>query len=171
MALPNNPIIEQDGYIKIRDGAGTPKEYTVVYEDGDFKVTGLKKGGAALKVFNDRGVPYAAREGELISFGFSFSAHAVTLTEGTTGTLRDVVMKEGEWSDAESKLTAAQGGAYMLEVEWGAERSDFGGSADAKTIFKFCELTVDFEESSPSKFSISGTAYMFGGYANAVTWS
>lgn len=171
MALPQTPILKKDGKITIRDGGsgGAQKEYEVIYEDGNFKTTGLKHNGANTQVFVDRTIPYGMRQTDLIEIQFSFSAHAIMFTDADA-TLRDVALGEGAWSGAVSTLPAAQGDAYLLEVEIQVERTAFGATSDGTMTMLYCDLTVDYEEGDPGLFSISGRAIMFGGYENAVTW-
>ena len=38
-----SPIVAADGVLTITDGAGTPLSYTVAYDMGDFKISGLNR--------------------------------------------------------------------------------------------------------------------------------
>lgn len=172
MALPQTPMLKQDGTIIIRDGGsgGAQKTYEIVYEDGNFKWSGLKKNGKQTQVFFDRGEPYGMRQTDPIEIQFSFSADAIMFTD-SEATLRDVVTGEGAWAAAVSTLPIAQGDAYLLEVELQIERTTFGATQDGTVTMLYCDMAVDFEEGGPGKFSVSGRAILFGGYENAVTWT
>lgn len=175
MAIPATPIIPQDGQIRLRDNtSGTRKSLIIAYEDGDFKITGLVEGMAAQQIFLDRGIPYAGRKGDLQAISFSFSAHAVAFSDSSAGTPMDAILKTGSWSGAVSMLPSSSGDLYLLNVDFAAERSNFGGTADAALDMQYCGLTMDFEEGMPGKFNVSGTAYMFGGMGATpapISWS
>lgn len=161
MALASNPVIPADGILTISDGAALT--YTVLYEDGDFSVSGLTKGQKAVSVFKDRGATYSVRETEDQEIEFSFSAHLVTLRgDGTLAGLEDVVNKKGVWAAATSTLSTAAGGfdTYLLKVAWSFERSNYGDTVgDRSVTLKYCRLTMDASEGTPGKISIKGTAY------------
>lgn len=170
--LAKNPVVPTDGKITLTDGtSGTAKTYEVIYEDGDFSVTGVSKDQNAVVVFKDRGRNYAARETEDQDLEFTFSAHAVGWADGTEAGLLDVVTRTGAWAAAASILPIAYGDAYMLQLAFLEERSSLGATADCSLTLKYCKLQADFAEGIPGKFTIKGTAYKFAHDANSVVWA
>lgn len=160
-SLAATPVIPADGILTVTDGAAL--SYTVVYEDGDFSVSGMTHSQKAVAVFKDRGATYAVRETEDQEIEFSFSAHLITLRgDGTNAGLEDVVNKKGVWAAATSTLPTANGGfdTYLLSVKWAFERSNYGDTVgDRSVTLKYCRLTLDASEGVPAKISIKGTAY------------
>lgn len=176
MSVTSAALVPRDGSLTITDGTGTPLSFGVVYEDGDFSLTGIKKDSRAQVAFRDRGSLYSVRETETEDMSFSFSAHLVYLRgDGTTAGIEEVVRRLGAWSAAISTLPAAAGGGpsgagtYTLTVTWSAERTDFGHSQDQGVALKYCSLNLDFSEGVPGKISISGTVYVYGNDYLTVT--
>lgn len=158
MAMTTNPLIPADGTITITDGAALT--YTIVYEDGDFSMTGLMKSQMTLQAFKDRGITYSVRQTEDSNIEFSFSCHAISvLGDGVTATPSDVALKLGVWAAATSKIAVTQGDAYLLQVKWTGERTNFGSTADTTATLKYCSLALDFAEGLPGKLSIKGTCF------------
>lgn len=158
MAVSTNPLIPADGSITITDGAALT--YTIPYEDGDFAMDGLEANQKSVVAFKNRGKTYSVRETEDVDIGFSFSAHAIAaLGDGATAMLSDVALKLGVWAAATSKITGAQGNAYLLQVKWTGERSIFGATADTTVTLKYCRLVLSLAEGIPGKFSIKGTCF------------
>jgi hypothetical protein len=162
MADKNFPTIIKDGTITIRDGAGTPLEYVVVFEDGNFSISDLRQGGQDLQEFEDRGSVYAARKVGRKSKTFTFEAHLLRFKrEGSGNThLPDVVLKQGAWASATS-TGAAYSDAHLVEVEFSADRSGLGESTDTSITLKYCSLSQGISEGVPGKISISGTCHAF----------
>lgn len=161
--LSLSPIIPNDGQLVISDGAGSPLTYTVVYEDGDFSYSGVKKGQKAVQKFQDRGRDYAWRETSDEDIEVSFSCHCVAFggDGSTTTTPNNVFEKTGTWASATSMLPAAAGGGssgvWAVKLVFTAERSNNGATADSTVTFKYfhCE-DISFTEGSPSKLSFKG---------------
>jgi hypothetical protein len=159
MAVTANPLVPVDGTLLINDGAAL--SYTIVYEDGDFSASNIKKGQKAVVAFRDRGATYSVREMEDEEIEFSFSAHAVALLgDGTTAMPTDVVAKKGVWAAATSLLASTSGDAYLLKLTFTGERSNFGATNDTTMVLKYCHCTIDFAEGSPGKFSVKGKAFI-----------
>lgn len=172
-AVPSTPIVPKDGTILINDNTGTPLAHTVIYEDGDFQVTNLKKGQNAIEIFKDRGAPYAVREVEVEEIEFTFSAHIVGFVgEGSQATLNDPVLRKGLWASAVSMLPVAYGDAYLLKVTWTNERTNFDAAADASLVLKYCHLSMDGGEGVPGKWQIKGRAIVLAHDAAAsIAWT
>jgi hypothetical protein len=152
------PFIPADGSLTITDGGALT--FTLLYTDGDFQVTGLSAAQKSAQEFKTRGKVYSVRDVEEQSMEFSFTAHATQiLGDGTTATLADVILKKGPWIAATSKLPAANGDTYCVQVAWTGERSTFGATADNVVTLKYCHLVLDFAEGVPGKLSVKGTAY------------
>lgn len=171
MALPTTPIIPIDGAIVLSDNTGTPITITVAYEDGDLQVSGLEQAYMEVQVIESRGTPYAARNVRYKPIEFSFTAHLVGTVDATDSSLLAALLKLGTtpWASATSMLATAKGDAYMLKVAWTAERTNFGGTADASLTLKYCRLSVDMSEGVPGKLSVKGTCYRFG--SDWIAWT
>lgn len=171
MALPTNPLIPIDGAIVVSDNTGTPITLTMTYEDGDLNVAGLEQAYMEVQVFEARGVPYAARNVRYKPIEFSFTAHLVGTVDASDASILAALLKLATtpWASATSQLATAKGDAYMLQVKWTGERTNFGGSADASLTLKYCRLSVDIAEGVPTKLNIKGTCYRFG--SDWVAWT
>lgn len=158
MSNAANPLIPHDGTITITEGGVI--SLALLYEDGDFQVSGLTNSQKTRQSFKSRGKTYAVRDVEDQDIEFSFTCHAVHIIgDGTTGTIGDAVLKKAAWSTAASKLPVANGDAYLVQVAWTGERTTFGASNDNGISLKYCALTMDFSEGVPGKLSIKGTCY------------
>lgn len=159
MANAASPLIPVDGSIVITDGASL--SLTLSYEDGDLQISSLNgQNQKSFVSFKGRGKTYAVRAVEDVDIEFSFSAHAVGIIgDGTTALLGDAVLKKGVWASATSKLPTANGDAYLLQVRWTGERTNFGAAADSVVTLKYCALTMDISEGVPGKISVKGTCY------------
>lgn len=161
MANATVPLIPADGTLTITDGAAL--SYTIVYEDGDFAVTGLKKGQMAHVVGKDRGIPVWIRDTERDeSIAFSFSCHAMAVVgDNTTATIGDIIMRLRVWAAFTSTLPTAGGDTYCVTLTFTGERTNFGATADTTMVLKYCHLTGDFSEGIPGKWSIKGEAFCY----------
>ena len=159
MSNTANPLIPADGSTVITDGGALT--LTVNYEDGDLSITGLNgQNQKSYQSFKHRGKTYAVRAVEDVDIEFSFTCHAVHIIgDGTTGTLGDAILRKAVWSAATSKLASTAGDAYLLQVKWTGERTNFGATNDNTVQVKYCSLTLDFSEGVPGKFSVKGTCY------------
>ncbi len=162
MALSATPIVPRDGVLTIKDNTGTPLVYTLPYTDGDFSLSGLVEDQSAVQSFKNRGRTYAIRKTEDQDMEFSFSCHAhALLGDGTLAGLYDVLAKKGVWASAVSTLPAAAGDAFCVTLTFTAERSNMGATTDVSVVLKYCRLSGDFQEGTPSTVSFSGTAYCY----------
>lgn len=158
MSNANTPIIPKDGVLHILDGAGTPLDFTVLYDGGDLSFSGLNQGFSTRQIFMSRGVPYSVRDTELKPIEFTFTCDAVhILGDGTTATIYDVLMKKAPWASATSTLPTTRGDTYCLTFKFTAERSNLGATADNTVTLKYCFFEMDFAEGIPGKWTIKGT--------------
>lgn len=159
MANTANPLIPVDGSVQITDGGAL--SLTLSYEDGDLSISGLNgQNQKSFQSFKARGKTYAVRAVEDVDIEFSFTCHAVHIIgDGTTGTLGDAILKKAVWAAATSKLATTNGDAYLLQVRWTGERTNFGATNDNVVTMKYCALTLDFSEGVPGKLSVKGTCY------------
>jgi hypothetical protein len=160
MALATIPIIPRDGTITLADATGSPITCTVVYEDGDASITGLRQGQFSQEVFRDRGLFYGARNVQEEEVEISFSAHVVAFTDATEKLLSDAVRKTGAFASGVSQL-GANADVWALKVTFAAERTNYGASADTSVAFTYVrDMSVDFAEGVPSKFTFKGKAML-----------
>lgn len=158
MANTANPLIPFDGQVTVTDGGAL--SLVLLYEDGDFNVTGLNSSQKTRQSFKSRGKTYAVRDVEDQDIEFSWTAHAVHIIgDGTTATLGDVVLKKAVWAAATSKLASANGDSYLVQVSWRGERTNFGATNDNVITMKYCSVSMDFTEGVPGKISIKGTCF------------
>ena len=158
MAITANPLVPVDGKLVITDGGAL--SYEILYEDGDFSASNIKKAQKAVVAFRDRGATYAVRETDDEEVEISFTAHAVAmLGDGATAMPMDIVARKGVWAAATSKLATTAGDGYLLQVQFTGERTNFGATADTTLTLKYCNLALDFSEGIPGKFSIKGKAF------------
>lgn len=159
MANTANPLIPPDGQITISDGGAL--SLVLLYEDGNLQISGLNgQNQKSFQSFRSRGKTYAVRAVEDVDIEFNFDAHAVHIIgDGTTATLGDIALKKGAWSSATSKLAVANGDAYLVQVSWRGERTNFNATNDNVITMKYCALTLDFAEGVPGKLSVKGTCY------------
>ena len=167
MANAATPFVPKDGQLKFSDGAAL--NLIIPYEDGDLQLTGLTEGQQAHAAFNSRGKVYSVRKTEDQPIEFTFTCHATQLlSDGTTATPFDVVMKKGVWASA-TGLSPNTGDAFLVKATWTGERTDFGATADNTLVYKYCRLTMDFAEGIPGKLTVKGTAYNFSTDAYTYT--
>lgn len=155
MAIAATPLVPKDGTITITDGAGTPLEFEVTYEDGDFQIAGLAAGDWEVETFYDRGIPYTVRNVKRKTYEFTFTCHAIALSNNSSGVVLDVVRKAGTWGSATSVNTT--GDAHLVKVVFKGERTDLSATSDTFLNMFECHLQADFAEGIPGKLTIKGT--------------
>lgn len=158
MAMPDVPIIPSDGTTVITDGTTpTPLSHTIQYEDGDESFGPFRQGNKEYQVFRDRGQEYSARQTEDVDFRFTWTCHAVATTDASLPNILDIARWAGSWASAVSTLstTGSRGDVKTVQIAWTAERSNFGGSADAVLTLKYCIVSNEsFSQGIPGKWSI-----------------
>ena len=160
MAIANTGLLIEDGTITIQDGAALT--YTIIFEDGDLQINGLRRNQAAIVVGKDRGRNAWFREGEDQDFDISFSCQAVALLgDGTTATPNDVFLRKGVWAAAVSTLPLTTGDVYALKLTFTGERSNFGATSDTTVVAKYVTWEVSFSEGVPGKLSFKGTGHVY----------
>ena len=151
MAASTVPKIMRDGQITVISGGGSPVQYTVAYEDGDFSFSKEKD---ARIVIRDRGAIVGVRRGESPVISGSFTVHQRDFTDGSALTLVDMLDKTG----AASGHTSTGSGAYedfMVDLKLTIEGSDHNDTADGSATFSKCIASWDFAEGAPNKLSVS----------------
>lgn len=147
----------RDGLITISDDTGgTPLSVSVQYENGDFSISGLMEGQAAITQYLDRGTFYSARKTTQNFPQFSFTAHFTDLADGTDPTLFDLANKTGAWASAVSTL-GTNADVMTYDVSFTVEGTDHGDSADHVLTLADCHLSIDLAEGDPNTFTITGT--------------
>lgn len=156
MTVATSPIIPKDGVLTFADSTGSPITFAVVYEEGDFSISGIEEGDYEIEIFYDRHEPYSARKVRKKIYEWSFTAHLVAFTD-STGNMLDVVRFAGAFSAAISTGGAtARGDAKLIQLTWAAERTDYGGTADGSWVLKYNRITADIQEGIPTTITISG---------------
>lgn len=165
------PIVAADGVLTITDATTpSPLSYTVAYDMGDFKISGLNKANKETANFYSRGKFFAARDVKDKEFSFSFTAHLIGLL-GETGapTINDVILRKKDWAAAVSTLPATAGDTFHHTVTWTVERTNLGATADDAFALKYCELSVDWAEGDGSTVTINGVAKMYSTDGMTIT--
>lgn len=154
----------RDGTIKIIDGAGTPNEYTVAFETGDFTFAEPK---ADRVVIRDRGAIVGLRKGDDPVITGSFSVHMRSLTDTTADNLLDNIYNRGFNGSLVS--TGGDGFEQFLQsIEFTADTSGIAGKVYKATFAKcLIELGSMSESADGDTLSISFECY--GGVTYAQT--
>lgn len=145
----------RDGSLLIEDGTGTPLNYTVAYEAGDFS---FDIGKDEIAVYMDRGSVASVRKTNQGLPTGSFSVHFRDLTDGSNETLTDILDKSGAFAAAVSTL-GANADVYTVKITFTVEGSDHGDPADHVISFDDCYCTWSLAEGDPSTTSVSFTSY------------
>ena len=160
MAINTKPIVPRDGSITVADATGSPITSTITYEDGDFSVSGLKPGQKDHQMFLDRGTMYAARYTDESPVSFSFSAHATHISDATEKTFMDSFLKLGAFAAGVSQFGSDTDEVWAVKVTFTAEQTNSGAAVDGSVTLTYCVGECSFEEGTPGKFSVSGSAYL-----------
>ena len=166
--IASTPIVSADGVLTISDGAALT--YTVAYDMGDFKISGLNVANQESLNFYARGNYVGTRNIKDKEFTFSFTAHLIGLL-GETGapTINDVILRKKDWSAATSTLPGAAGDTFHHTILWTVERSNLGATSDDTFTLKYCELSVDWAEGDGSTVTINGVAKMYSTDGMTIT--
>ncbi|HIA01384.1 MAG TPA: hypothetical protein EYN66_05665 [Myxococcales bacterium] len=145
----------RDGKITITDGAAL--NFEVVFESGDFSVSGLMANQKEATVYMDRGDFASIRYTNQTFPSGSFSAHFADLSDATNQTLVDSLTRQGSWSLATSTL-GSNAEVYAVKMTLDIEGTDHGDTTDHAALDD-CVCSVDFAEGDPNSVSISFTCY------------
>jgi hypothetical protein len=145
----------RDGSLLIEDGTGTPLNYTVAYEAGDFS---YDIGKDEIAVYRDRGAIASVRKTNDGTPSGSFSVHFRDLSDGSDETLTDILDAKGAFAAAVSTL-GANADVYCVKLTFSVEGTDHGDSADHVVTFDDCYCTWSFSEGDPNSVSVSWTSY------------
>ena len=143
-----------DGTVVISDGTSpTPLSLTVTLEPGDFSCQPLRKVYTDLM---DRCQLVGSRATGVEPGSLSFSVHHTAFTDGSAGTLIDLIEGSGSFS-ARVSTDAGEFEGNVLQVAYTAEGTDHGDSADHVITFPKVRLFWDFAEGEPNTVNITGT--------------
>ena len=172
MAIASTPIVAADGVLVIKYGAGSPLSYTVAYDMGDFKISGLNVANQETLNFYARGNFFGTRNIKDKEFTFSFTAHLIGLG-GDSGspTINDVILRRSgsDWAAATSTLPTSAGDTFHHTIQWTVERTNLGATADDTFTLKYCELSIDWAEGDGSTCTINGVAKMYSTDGMTIT--
>ena len=145
----------RDGSLLIEDGTGTPLNYTVAYEAGDFS---FDIGKDEIAVYMDRGSVASVRKTNQGLPTGSFSVHFRDLTDGSNETLTDILDGNGAFAAALSTL-GANADVYTVKLTFTIEGTDHGDASDHVIAFDDCYATWSMAEGDPNTTSVSWTCY------------
>lgn len=152
-----------DGVILIEDGTGTPLVFTVMVGAGDFAYSAIKTRLSATTAYQSRGVlcsvRHTEREFPTISFSGLFVNYDGNTKTSSTGSIHEVVMKDGTvWNAAVSTL-GTNADVYTVDVTLTIEGTDFGDSGDHIVKWHDVELTIEGGEGDPTTWAVNGIVY------------
>ena len=155
MAISSVAKTNIDGTLLGQDGAATPLDVTVEYEDGDFSLDGVSEHQAEVLKFLDRGRLYSVRKGNDNWPTYSFSAHVTDISDATDETIWDFVNGTAAFSTFTSTYSA---NADINTCKWTLtiEGTDHGDGADHTIVMDDCTMSIAFAEGQPDKVTISG---------------
>ena len=155
MAEPTTVKTLRDGEVKFKDGAGTPLEYVVAYEEGNFAYADPK---AAQVVVRDRGAIAGLRKGDDPVISGSFSIHFRKMADTSDATMLDVINKTNAWASATS--TGGTGfEQFLVDLVFTVDSTAVGDTADDVATFSKCHLSYEFAEGETDKVTVNFECY------------
>ena len=153
--------VRRDGEVQFVDGTGSPKTYTVSYENGNVSF-GREK--AERIVIRDRGIIVGSRKGDdpVLTITFDVHMRSFTTTAGTDLTICDVMDNTGNVATIPWAKVSSAHEEWNLNLKFTVENTDHGGGADYVVTFATCIFTWEFSEGDPNTISV--TAECMGGY-------
>ena len=158
MALSSVVKNFRDGSLVINDGTGTPISITVQFDEGDFSISGLKAKLAETTGYETRGQLRSVRHTTRVYPTGSFTCMMADLSEATTGTVADALMKNGAFSAGVSTL-GANAEVYTVQMVFTVAGVVHGDASNATFTLNDVEGVVDFSEGDPDQLSISFTVW------------
>lgn len=164
----------RDGTITFSDGTGTPITGSVIFDEGDFSVTGLLPEQTEYTSYLSRGQPggaYSHRKTNWVAPKFSFSCKMTDLTDATEKLILDACRKTGAFAAGKSTL-ADDADVWTLEIVWTIESSNFGDAADHVVTIPYARITeFSVAEGDPNMFSISGDCLAKSAATDCITFA
>ena len=156
--------VRRDGQIQFLDGSGSPKAYTVAYENGNVSFDGGAK--ADRIVIRDRGVITGSRRGDdpIITITFDVHMRSLTTSAGTDLTICDVMDNSGNVASIPWAKASAAHEEWNLNLKLTIEGTDHADAADHTATFAACVFTWSFSEGDPNTISV--TAECMGSYTS-----
>jgi hypothetical protein len=153
----------RDGSLLIEDGTGTPNAFTVIYESGDFSVSGLVQGQKETTVYLDRGDLGSLRHTNQTFPSGSFSMHMVDLSDTGYATAVDLMLQSGKFVAGGATPGVSTLGAnaevYTVKMTLTIEGSDHGDGSDHTVVLDDCLCSIDAAEGDGNSLSVSFTCY------------
>lgn len=155
--------VRRDGQIQFLDGSGSPKTYTVSYENGNVSF-GREK--ADRIVIRDRGVIVGSRKGDdpVLTITFDVHMRSLTTSASTDLTICDVMDNTGNVPTIPWAKASAAHEEWNLNLKLTIEGTDHADAADHTATFAACVFTWSFSEGDPNTISV--TAECMGGYTS-----
>jgi len=154
--------VRRDGEVQFVDGSGSPKSYTVSYENGNVSF-GREK--AERIVIRDRGAIVGSRKGDdpVLTITFDVHMRSFTTSAGTDLTICDVMDNTGNVATIPWAKKSSAHEEWNLDLKFTVENTDHGGGADYVVTFSTCIFTWEFSEGDPNTISV--TAECMAGYS------
>ena len=155
--------VRRDGQIQFLDGSGSPKAYTVAYENGNLS---FGRDKADRIVIRDRGVIVGSRKGDdpVLTITFDVHMRSLTTSASTDLTICDVMDNSGNVASIPWVKASAAHEEWNLNLKLTIEGTDHADAADHTATFAACVFTWSFSEGDPNTISV--TAECMGGYTS-----
>ena len=156
MAESTSVAVRRDGTIYIKDGTTpTPNAYVVAYENGDFSYTEEKSDRVVIR---DRGTIVGLRRADDPVISFSFTVHFRELTNATSDSLIDFIMKTGNCASYVS--TGGDGyEQFLVDIDFDVDKTVVGDTLGQRATLSKCLLTYQVSEGDPDSISLTGECY------------
>lgn len=155
MAVSTIVKTKRDGTLTIKDGAGTPLELVVAFEQGDLNIS---IPGPAVNVFLDRGVLGATpslRYGDEQPCSGSFSAYLRHPTDATDEVLLDLITQSGQIGTNWTSTLGATAEVNTYTLVFALAHA----SETYSITLNHCAFSGSIGEGDPNSISISFTSY------------
>ena len=154
MALNTIAYNDTMGKITLIDGTTpTPVELVLLFDNGDFSLSSVKKVLRETEKYERRGQLQSLGLGSRIFPTGSFSCMVMHLTTTDAGIAKDFVMQDGAYT---ANVTTAGGNdcVYTVDVKFELDGTKIGLPAETFTLHD-CDITIDLSEGRPNSFSFS----------------
>jgi len=159
MAVSTIVKTKRDGTLTIKDGAGTPLELVIAFEQGDLSIT---IPGPSVNVFLDRGefgATPSLRYGDDQPCTGSFTAYLRHPTDASDEVLLDLLTQSGQIGSNWTSTLGANAEVNAYQLVFAIEGTDHGDSADYSITLDDCVFSGTVAEGDPSTIQIQFTAY------------
>ncbi|MCK5643872.1 MAG: hypothetical protein KAJ19_23955 [Gammaproteobacteria bacterium] len=154
MALNTIAFNDTMGKLTLIDGTSpTPVELVLLFDNGDFSITGIKKVLRETEKYERRGQLQSVGLGSRIYPSGSFSCMVMHLTTSDAGIAKDFFMQDGAYT-ANTYTAGGNDCVYTTDIKFELDGTKIGIPAETFTLHD-CDVTIDMSEGRPNAFSFS----------------